>query len=123
MGEDAQGAGRRGERLAAEYLIRLGYEILATNYRYHRNEIDLIARGEGFVVFVEVKLRRSARFGGPAAAVHFRKQAAIASCARGYLHRFGMERAACRFDVIAIDAAAGEEPRIDHIRNAFASPV
>jgi putative endonuclease len=121
MGGPTQAAGRRGELLAAEYLARRGFVILATNFRHGRKEIDLIARGEGFVVFVEVKLRTSERFGGPAAAVHRLKQSAIVACARGFLHRFGLDDAACRFDVIAIQAAGGDEPRIEHIRNAFST--
>lgn len=117
-----QEAGRRGERIAAEYLTRNGFEILAANFRSHRNEIDLIVRGEGFLVFVEVKLRRSGTFGGPEAAVHRSKQMAIAAAARGFLRQSRLEGAACRFDVVAIREEPGGVPTVEHIRNAFPSP-
>jgi putative endonuclease len=119
---ETQGKGRRGEALAAEFLVRRGYRILAANYRHLRKEIDLIAWGEGFVVFVEVKLRRDDRFGGPAAAVDARKQRAIISCARGFLHERGIRGMPCRFDVIAIRDEAGGTPRVEHIPNAFSIP-
>lgn len=114
-----QEAGRRGEAIAAEFLRRRGFQILASNFRHGRNEIDLVARGEGFIVFVEVKLRRSGAFGGPEAAVHRLKQLAIIACARGFLRRFGLEPSPCRFDVVAIRESADGDPDVEHIRNAF----
>jgi putative endonuclease len=117
-----QTAGRRGETLAAEYLTRSGFVILAANYRFQRNEIDLVARGEGFLVFIEVKLRRTAAFGGPEAAVHRAKQAAIASCARGFIRQFRLDGVPCRFDVVAIREMGGDSVDVEHIRNAFSAP-
>ncbi len=119
MGGATQGAGHHGEQLAAEYLVRAGFEILSTNFRFMRNEIDLVVRGEGFIVFVEVKLRRSAAFGSPGAAVHHAKQAAIVSCARGFLRQHRLEGLPCRFDVVAIVETRGASAEIEHIRNAF----
>jgi putative endonuclease len=111
-------AGRRGEEIAAEYLRRQGFVILAANYRHQRKEIDLVARGEGYVVFVEVKLRRSAAFGDPAAAVDARKQASIVACARAFLSERRLGGLPVRFDVVAI-RERGDQPEIELIRNAF----
>ena len=121
--EGTRGTGERGEALAAEYLTRRGYRILAMNYRHHRKEIDLIALAEGFVVFVEVKFRRDERFGGPLAAVDPRKQRAIAACARGFLHERRLAGIPCRFDVVGIRQEDDGPPRIEHVRNAFQSPL
>lgn len=113
--------GDRGEELAREYLGRHGFTILAANFRYRRKEIDLIASGEGFIVFVEVKLRRGTGFGRPAEAVDGRKQAAILACARAFLHAHRCDNRACRFDVVSIELGESGEPAIEHIRNAFSS--
>lgn len=119
VGRATRESGERGERIAARYLVRNGFQILATNYRFHRNEIDLIASGEGAIVFVEVKLRRSNRFGPPEAAVDARKRLAILACARGFLGEKRLRGRPCRFDVIAIREGDRGSPQINHIRDAF----
>lgn len=121
--EGTRGTGQRGEALAAEFLARRGFRILAMNYRHHRKEIDLIVSGEGFVVFVEVKFRSGGLFGGPLAAVDPRKQRAIASCARGFLHERRLTEAPCRFDVVGILQDGGGPPRIEHVRDAFRASI
>ncbi len=121
--EGTRGTGQRGEALAAEFLTRHGFRILAMNYRHHRKEIDIIVSGEGFVVFVEVKFRSGDRFGGPLAAVDPRKQRAIAACARGFLHERRLADLPCRFDVVGILQDGARPPRIEHIRDAFRAPV
>jgi putative endonuclease len=96
------GTGKNGEELAVRYLEEQGYAIVARNYRLRMGEIDIIARDGEFLVFVEVKTRRSSRFGSPFEAVDFRKQQQIIRVARMYLSRHGGENRAVRFDVVAV---------------------
>jgi putative endonuclease len=111
--------GKRSERLAAEFLKRTGYRILETNYRSPVGEIDIIAREKATIVFVEVKARSSNRFGSPKGAVTPAKQRKISMTALDYLKRSGQVGASARFDVVAIDTAAGKTD-IEVVKNAFA---
>lgn len=98
----AQAAGGDAEERAEAFLGRQGLAIVARNYRTRLGEIDLIARDGATLVFVEVRLRSDARFGGAAASITPRKQRRIVAAARQFLMRF--ERVPpCRFDVVAID--------------------
>ena len=110
--------GRRSEHLAAQYLKLKGYRILETNYRSPVGEIDIIAREKATIVFVEVKARSSRRFGSPKGAVTPAKQRKISMAALDYLRRTGQTEASARFDVVAIDTAAGL-PAIEVVKNAF----
>ena len=104
-----------GEALAAEYLRKKRYAILASNYRCKFGEIDLIARDGRTLVFVEVKYRRSRAYGNPAEAVDGRKQHTICRVSDYYRMTHGIsEDQPCRFDVAAIE---GDEVCL--IRNAF----
>lgn len=109
--------GARGEEAAAAYLERSGYSILERNYRSRAGEIDIIAGDGADIVFVEVKTRKSRRFGSGAEAVGQRKQTALVRLAAEYLGKNRLGGVNCRFDVIVM----GEDFRIDHIRNAFDS--
>jgi putative endonuclease len=110
--------GRKSERLAAEYLKLKGYRIIETNYRCPVGEIDIIAKDKKTLVFVEVKARRSTRFGSPKGAVTPAKQRKISMAALDYLKRSGQDDARARFDVVAIDTASGK-PDIEVVKNAF----
>lgn len=110
--------GKKSERLAAEYLKRKGYRIIETNYRCSVGEIDIIAREKGTLVFVEVKARRSSRFGSPKGAVTPAKQRKISMAALDYLKRNGQSDARARFDVVAIDTETGRFD-IEVVKNAF----
>ena len=110
--------GRKSERLAAEYLKLKGYRIIETNYRSPVGEIDIIAREKGTLVFVEVKARRSSRFGSPKGAVTPAKQRKISMAALDYLKRSGQSDARARFDVVAIDTETGRFD-IEVVKNAF----
>lgn len=79
--------GQKHEELAAKYLEEKGYEILERNYRIRTGEIDLIARDDRYLVFVEVKYRKNLQMGDPLEAVDSRKQQQIYRTARYYLHR------------------------------------
>ena len=96
-------AGARAEALAAEYLMRHGLAIVACNFRTRRGEIDLIARDGRMLVFVEVRLRRSAGYGGAVESITARKRARLVAAANGYLAMLGREPP-CRFDAILMRA-------------------
>jgi len=110
--------GKNGEELAVQYLEKQGYAIVERNYRVRAGEIDIIARDGEFLVFVEVKTRRSNRFGSPFEAVDFRKQQQIIRVARMYLARHGGENYAVRFDVAAV-YFDGEVPVVELLKDAF----
>ena len=109
-----------GEKFAVEHLKTQGYQILAQNYRFRRGEIDLVAQDGERIVFVEVKTRRSLKFGLPQAAVTRRKQRQISKIALAYLKTQNLLDAPCRFDVIAIYLSPQcELLRLEQIENAF----
>ncbi len=108
-------SGTAGERLAEQHLLDCGYRILERNYRCRAGEIDLIASDGDYLVFVEVKYRRSAAMGRAAEAVDEKKQKRIERAAAWYLKekhlRFDQP---CRFDVVAID-----DGKLQLIQDAF----
>ena len=112
---------RIGERLAAQYLKDRSYQILEHNYRLRTGEIDLIAKEGERIVFVEVKTRRTLKFGVPQAAVTPAKQKQISKIALSYLQTHNMLDVPCRFDVVAIFLSSSKStpPKLDHIQNAF----
>ena len=111
---------RIGERLAAQYLKDQGYQILEHNYRLRSGEIDLIAKQGKRIVFVEVKTRRTLKFGVPQAAVTPAKQKQISKLALSYLQSHDLLDLPCRFDVVAIFLSSKSTPaRLKHIENAF----
>jgi putative endonuclease len=112
--------GDAGEEAAAELLRGQGYRIVARNHTCRRGEVDLIAERGELLVFVEVRTRATAKFGGPEETVGAAKQRRIVTAARDYLSRWrGPERGA-RFDVVAVvDGPAG--PQLTHYENAFDS--
>lgn len=111
-------AGDLGERLALNYLVHRGYELVERNYRRRGGEIDLILRRGKTLVFVEVKLRRGSEFGSPLEAVTPRKQATIRALAEQYLSEVEADLEEARFDVVGIILGGGPA-RIEHIKDAF----
>ena len=111
--------GRRGEDLAVQWLRQQGYEIVARNYRRRFGEVDVIARHQGFLVFIEVKTRRSTRFGLPADALTGRKQRQLIRIAEDYLLHHDCADMPCRFDVLSILLRKDREPEISILVNAF----
>ena len=107
-------AGVAAERLAAELLRREGYEVLEHRYRFHRHDVDLVARRGATVVFVEVKVRTGASHGGAAEAVTARKRLELTRAASAWLQRHGRPEDGARFDVIAVDA-----DRVEWLQSAF----
>jgi putative endonuclease len=118
MQNKQQKFGESGENLAVWYLKKNGYKIIEQNYRNQVGEIDIIAREKKTIVFVEVKSRRSIRFGSPKWAVTPQKQRKISMVALYYLKTTRQINAKARFDVVAITANR-DEPQIEIVKNAF----
>ena len=108
-----------GEELANQYLRRRGYQMLFRNYRTTVGEIDLIARDRKTIVFVEVRTRRSDVAGTPAESITYRKRTQIIRNAKFFLHRYGMDEALCRFDVVTVLFPEKGEPDVQVIQDAF----
>lgn len=113
--------GAWGEALAAEYLRKKKYTLVACGYQSRFGEIDLIVQNKKYLVFVEVKLRKSADFAAAREYVDRRKQDKIRVTASMYLSRYPTELQP-RFDVIEIYCPQGREtaePIIHHLEGAF----
>ena len=114
-------SGAWGEALAAEYLRKKRYEIVASGYRCRFGEIDLIVKNKKYLAFVEVKLRKTDRFASAMEYVDRRKQDRIRMTASMYLSQNETELQP-RFDVIEIYAPQGMDtakPEIIHMEDAF----
>ena len=102
------------EQVAADFLMKQGYEILEMNYRIRQGEIDIIAREGGYIVFVEVKYRAKGE-ADALSAVDFRKQRKISRVALTYITRHRLSQyTPYRFDVIAVT-----DEGCNLIKNAF----
>lgn len=113
--------GAWGEKLAADYLRRKHYRIIQTGYHSRFGEIDIIARYRNYLVFVEVKLRKTDRFAMALEYVDGHKQSRLITTASIYLCENPTELQP-RFDVIEIYAPQGLEtkkPQINHLEDAF----
>lgn len=111
--------GQLGEDLAAQHLQRLGYVILERNYRCPSGEIDIIARDQERLAFVEVRARRGTAYGTPEESVTPRKQARLAAVARHYLQEKGCEDVDWGIDVVSVEfTSRGVLQRIECLRNA-----
>lgn len=113
--------GAWGEAIAAEYLRKKHYKVEAVGYRCRFGEIDLIVRDKHFLVFVEVKLRKSSNFAQAMEFVDSHKQNRLRTTAAMYLSNHPTQLQP-RFDVIEIyapEGAATPNPRIQHMEDAF----
>ena len=114
-------SGAWGEAVAADYLRKKHYKVLASGYRSRFGEIDLIVQNRKYLVFVEVKLRKTARFALAREYVDFRKQDKLRLTASMYLSE-NPTNLQPRFDVIEIyapDGTATAFPEINHMEDAF----
>jgi putative endonuclease len=125
--------GRRGERVAADYLRALGFELVASNFKLNvgrnrrgavvQNELDLVAYEGPLLCFVEVKTRRSDWYAAPEANVDLRKQRQVTRAARAYRRLLGLQNAPRRYDVVTVvlpppDADGPEPaPRVELLRD------
>ncbi|MFZ7104541.1 MAG: YraN family protein [Peptococcaceae bacterium] len=115
----AKELGELGEQLAARKLKSLGYKILKVNYRCPLGEIDIIAKEQNVIVFVEVRTKSKTNFGLPQATVNHQKQGKIRKVAQQFLIMNNLEQANCRFDVVGIVWPGGAEPVVEIIKDAF----
>lgn len=112
--------GDRGERAAAKHFKKLGYRILAKQYRNNFGEVDIIAQDGPITVFAEVKTRTTTDDGQPFEAVDRRKQEKITRVALAWLKKHRRLEQPARFDVVSIVwPADSREPQIQHFQNAF----
>ncbi len=108
--------GDRAEDRAARFLEKRGFAVLTRNFRCRGGEIDLVCRDGKVLVFVEVRMRRNASYGGAGASITASKQRRIVLAAQHYLLAQSRPDCDCRFDCILLD---GE--KIEWIRDAFSA--
>lgn len=108
--------GNAGEKLAREYLVSIGYEIIESNWHFSKtSEIDIIAKDKNVLVFVEVKTRSSLAFGHPLEAINQNKIQKIYTAALAYMEQSAIKIASYRIDVISIVDL--KNPQIEHLKN------
>ncbi len=124
---ERQKTGAWGEDVAARHLRKEGYAIAGRRVRpdARNDEIDIIARKGGVLVFVEVKTRANERFGRPALAVDGRKRRALCRGAAAFIRRAGHPRMTYRFDIVEVVGSrqSKEPPVVRHIEDAFRLPA
>lgn len=108
--------GVAAEQWARQFLQQQGLQPIAQNYRSRFGEIDLIMRDGATLVFVEVRLRSNAHFGGAAASIDSRKQQRLIATAQHYLAELKVIPS-CRFDAMLMDDAQGKN--LQWLKNAF----
>jgi putative endonuclease len=119
MGRESYDLGRTGEEQAKAYLKEQGYSILETNFRSLRGEIDVVARENEFLVFVEIKNYSYRSFGLPATVIKKAKKKSIIQAARYYLYKNQIKGINCRFDVLTFYCQKDGGRVIELFKNAF----
>jgi putative endonuclease len=118
MTQARQELGLLGERIAARWLMRDGWQLVAHRFRHGHRDIDLIMQRGQDIAFVEVKARRGEAFGSPVEAVHARKRRELVRSAKVWVDRHGVEGQDYRFDVLGV-LVDGQNVRVRHIEKAF----
>lgn len=108
--------GAQAEQWAVQYLQQQGLKLVVQNYRGRFGEIDLIMRDGTSLVFIEVRLRRNADYGGAAASINGPKQQRLIRTAHQYLASLA-RTPPCRFDALLMDNVNGEN--VQWLKNAF----
>ncbi len=121
--KDFKKFGAEGEGEASAFLQRHGYRILETNFRTKTSEVDIIARQGEVYCFVEVKSRRSARFGSALETVKTSKQRQIARAALQYIQRHKLFKQPVRFDVVIVTRDPAGHSRLELIPDAFETDI
>lgn len=111
--------GSCGEDIAENFLRKRGYRIISRGYRAGRGEIDIIAMDGRILVFIEVKTRKSAKYGLPEEHVSYKKKSQIRKTAARFLLSKNFPHSSCRFDIIGILCEEGKKPALSHHINAF----
>ncbi|MCP3898927.1 MAG: YraN family protein [Desulfobacteraceae bacterium] len=118
MPSNAQITGRLGEAVAESYIKDNGFLVLDKNYRVKNAEIDIIAKDNDTIAFIEVKTRKNIRKGSPAESVNYPKQKKIISAALYFIRENNIQNTRLRFDVIEVFDNNGSY-EINLIKNAF----
>ncbi len=109
-----------GEKLAKDFLKKRGYHIKETNYRCPQGEIDIIAKHKDYLVFIEVRTKRSLEFGTPEESITPAKIEKLKATASHYLQNHNNLPSLWRIDIVVIELAQQEKPsRIELIENAI----
>ncbi len=111
--------GNEGEELACAYLESKGWRILERNYFFEKSEVDIIAYDDAAIVFVEVKLRSSDKYGRPEEYVTDVKVEHVFKAAEAWMYERKMDGSPMRFDVIGILQKKNEAPHFTHLQDAF----
>ncbi len=109
--------GKKGEEIAQQHLITLGYQILETNWYFHHYELDIVARDGDELVIVEVKARSRSSYEHPSEAITKRKIGFLVNAAEAYIQQHNSDLDT-RFDVISI-IFLGNDFNLEHIKDAF----
>lgn len=109
--------GKKGEDAATEFLRKKGYKILERNFRTQFGEVDLIAREDNVLVFIEVKTRQSTKYGMPEESVTPRKIASIIRTGQYYKLTHPDTPDLIRIDVIAVELVRNSDVTIRHLKN------
>jgi Predicted endonuclease distantly related to archaeal Holliday junction resolvase len=110
--------GKRGEDLAVAHLKKAGYRIIERNYRCTLGEIDIVAKDDGDLVFVEVRSVKSERFGEPQESIGIEKRKKLSRLSLYYLQDKGLDDCNARFDIVSVKMLPSDI-RIEVIKNAF----
>ena len=110
--------GKIGEDIASKYLIEKGYIIIERNFRCKQGELDIIAKFEESIVFVEVKTRTNKKYGEPIDAVTYMKKMHILKSINYYLYSKGIENQSIRIDIIEVYIRENKY-YIKHTKNAI----
>ena len=110
--------GELGERIAARWLERSGWRIVARRFRSGRRDIDLVAQHDDVIAFVEVKARSGSEFGDPVEAVNRRKQRELVKSAQTWIDRHGRAGESYRFDVMGV-LLTDRKVFVRHVPGAF----
>ena len=112
--------GSLGEGIAREHLERNGYEVVTTNFRCRWGEIDIVARIGDWLVFVEVRTRRTASYGTPEESLSSRKRERLIATAETFLQSHPEAPKEWRIDLISVRMGqSGAQAQVDHMENAI----
>jgi len=118
MAKDKKAFGDWGEDIAVKYLQKKGFIILHRNFRAERGEIDIIAREEDCIVFVEVKTGNSDKFGPPEERISQSKRRQLYKIANAFIQNNPMADVDYRFDAVIVDGTPNKH-EIRYYENAF----
>lgn len=113
---DHNDTGSKGEELAVDFLERQGYKVLSRNFRFRRFEIDIVARRDDWLLFIEVKTRSNVGYGEPEEFVHALQSGRILEAAEEYMLSINWQ-GHVRFDIISV--VVGAHTEIIHFKDAI----